>query len=96
MSNLLSVTKSRDDSNHDKIMVNKSQLQKAVDSMKAVGGGQDDAINGEAIDKVFAARSATGRKTALERHATALKNSELVSYISMTDAVSILEKISID
>lgn len=94
MSSLVFVTKNRGDSSHDKIMVNKSQLQKGVDLMKAVGGGQDGDINGEAINKALATRCATVWNTAMERHTTVQKDSELVSYISLTDAIIVIKKSS--
>lgn len=58
MSNLLSVTKHRDDSNRDRIMFDKSHLQIAVDLRKAVGGRPDEATVKGNLDKVFSTRYA--------------------------------------
>lgn len=57
--------------------------------------GADDAMAGENSYKIFATRCVTAWKAILWRHWITLKDSELVSYVSLTDSISVFEEVNV-
>lgn len=96
MFNLVAVTKHKSDSSVRPVPIGFKKVEKAIQIFNKLKMDVSIPLQLSEYDKNFLAECISSLETAIGRHKNAVADSDLVLYISLKDAVTVFEEVSID